>query len=700
MPVAYSNPNNAFDGNPATFATGVVTGDIATCTWAGWSAAAGAYSALNLLIDNQVTVPGPAMSTAWLGYSTDGGNTWTTIYTVTGTSLVRARTTDTVMLPAGTNLAQLQVRASIQSSSLLTSEHHIFEISSSGVLVSATPITLALTNQSANVCVTPPTDPQETSIRLYRRGGTLPNNWFQVGQFPVASLVQGGCGAGTLLINDNVPDSQAEVGQLLPQDNFQPVQSVAATAFPLGVVFGPYVGYVLACGDPARPEAVYFCLPGNADIWPAESWVVVGNPGEQMMSGIVYSLRCFAFSRERMFIMLPNIIAGVTFTPSETSCRRGLKGRFALCAGEQGVYFVSKDGVYRTQGGPEQSVIDDSIRPLFPVREGTVGTPTNGYDAVDLTQENTLRLAFHNSEIWFFYTGLTTQLPQLLIYDERRSRWRGASYPDNETVAYSEPSTTSSLLLGASDGDIYQVGGETDGENNVPIAVDFRTGAIDEGRPLNEKEWMNIAIDIDPGGATVANPVVITPLINGEAQTELALPITGTGRQRVPLPLNQAGTEVYAYNIEFDIAWTSGPGGVVQPKLFQYDLMYRHEPAELTHWQLPPTTFGMQGYLHVRDLYLMVRSNAPITLQVLPSNGPTQVFTLPSTGNVKRKLYVQLAPSKALSYSFIMDSSAIFRMYADESEVRCKQWLSKLGYQNVPVLGREQVGRPFGQVNV
>jgi hypothetical protein len=692
---AFSNLGFVFDGNLATAATWGGGGNLASMIVSGWTRSAFQYTALTLYL-NMTVISSPAGAVWETDYSTDSGNTWIR-FGFSGAGPL-TNSTANVSLPPGQDLTKLRVRVSTHTNGIVSANMAIYEIWTAGAINPAVPANLALTNQSANVCVAPPADPQETAIRLYRRGGTLPNNYFQVGQFSVASLAQGGCGPGTLQINDNVADSTAQLGPIMPLDNFQPVQSVQAQNLSLPVIFGPYDTRVLGCGDPARPESVYFSIRGNADIWPAENWVVVGNPGDQMMNGIVYSLRCFAFSRERMFILLPNIIAGVTFTPSETSCRRGLKGRWALCAGKLGVYFGAKDGIYRTQGGPEQSVIDDSIRPLFPVREGTVGKPTNGYDAVDMTDENGLRLAFHNDEIWFFYTGLTTQERQLLIYDEDRSRWRGAEYADDETIVYSEPNTGSSLLLGAVDGDLYMVGGASDGENVADIPVNFRTGAFDEGRPLNLKEYADVIIDVDPGGANAGNPVVITAIMNGETLTELALNVVGAGRQRVPLPLNQTGTEVYAYNIEFDFAWNANAS--VQPIVYQYDILYRHEPAELTHWELPPTSFGLQGYIHIRDIYLMVRSKANLTLTVTPIGGTVQTFVLPSTGGAKSKLYVQLGPSKGKGYAFSVDSAVPFQIYADESELRVKQWLSKLGYQNVPVIGREQVGKPFGLVNV
>jgi hypothetical protein len=718
---AFLNPGNAYDGNLATFSEGtsalssisnppLTLNSIVACGWRGFAVASGALSSLVLSVvwsGVAQSVGVGNLSSINIAYSTDGG---ITIINTSGSNssigsngtqtVVGTQTTFNVTLPPGTDVTKLIVYAvggcTLTKAGSASVDAKVYEIYLTATLMAPVTSTLALTNQSANVCVTPPTDPQETAIRLYRRGGTLPNNWFQIGQFPVSSLVIGGCGAGTLQINDNVPDSQAELGEILPQDNFQPIQSVQAVNFPLPVIFGPYTGRVLGCGDPARPDAVYFSNVGNADIWGAEDWVVVADPGEQAMNGLEYNLRLFAFSRERLYIMLPNIIAGVTFTPAKTACRRGLKGRWALTSGEQGIYFVSKDGVYRSQGGPEQSIIDDSIRPLFPTREAPVGVPVNGYDAVNMDDENGLRLTYHNGEVWFYYTGATSGLRQLMIYDERRSRWRPGTYTPRHQIAYSEPNTDSSLLYGGVDGSLYAAGGLDD--NGSPIPVDITTGAADQGRSLNLKEYLTVNFDVDPGGASISTPITVTPRVNGGLLAELALRITGSGRQRVTLPLNQNGNEVYAYNMEFDIQWSGG--ALVQPIFYQYETIYRHEPTETTHWELPRSSMGFEGFFHIRDIYMVLRSSADVTLTVTPDNSPPQTFVLPNTGGAKNTIYFKLAASKSTSYAFALDSAAPFRVYADEIEVRAKQWLTKLGYKNIPIIGREQVGKPFGLTNV
>lgn len=710
--VAFTNPGNAIDANPATFATG--TASVSTilsivessCQWQAPAAnAIGILQTLTLNLNRSFTLTqtGVGRGSYQSFYSLDGGVTFTGIDVGSGTF---AQGIVSVNLPPTTDFTKIIVKTVIIAQNrtnvpgTATATGKVFDVNLSAVALTGALLSLSLTNQSANICVTAPVDPQETAIRLYRRGGTLLNNWFNVGQFTVASLVQGSCAAGTLLINDNVPDSIAQLGNILLIDNFQPIQSVQATNFPLPVIFvSSGTGRLLGCGDPARPDAVYFSNPGNADIWGAEAWVVVANPGEQCMNGLDYNLRTFVFSRERLYIMLPNIVAGVTFTPAETACRRGLKGRWAFTAGEQGIYFVSKDGIYRTQGGPESSIIDDSIRPLFPVLDGQAGTPTNGYDAVNMDDEDGLRMANHNGEIWFFYTGLTTGLRQILIFDERRTRWRAASYTNQMNMCYSEPNADSSLIFGGTDGDIYQVQGSTD-EGGALIFAQVTTGAFDQGRPLNLKEYMTVNFDVDPGGATPSRPIIITPRINGETANDFALLVTGSGRQRVTLPLNQNSAEVYAYNMEFDITWQAS--ATINPILYQYEIIYRHEPTETTHWELPQTSMGMEGWFHIRDMYLVMRSRAPVTLTVTPGvvGAAPQTFVLPSSAGAKNTFYVQLAANKANSYAFALDSALPFRVYAEDCEIRAKQWLTNLGYKNVPIILREQVGKPFGLTNV
>lgn len=111
-------PTAAFDQN---FSTAGTCGDSSvsmtpeTEVWSGFvnSIYATAQISVTLKINSSVTkINGTgANTTGKLEYSLDGGSTWTTVYSVTGTT-VRAVTTDAISLPVTQNLTLVQVRGS------------------------------------------------------------------------------------------------------------------------------------------------------------------------------------------------------------------------------------------------------------------------------------------------------------------------------------------------------------------------------------------------------------------------------------------------------------------------------------------------------------------------------------------------------------------------------------------------------------
>lgn len=252
-------------------------------------------------------------------------------------------------------------------------------------------------------------------------------------------------------------------------------------------------------------------------------------------------------------------------------------------------------------------------------------------------------------------------------------------------AVYSEGNTISSLLMGTTTGILAQTGGAVDlGNQNISCVV--RTGSYDQGQPLNMKEYGNVIFDLDPGGATDAFPVIITPYINGEAAVESSIAVTGSGRQQVPLDLS----DVYAFNMEFEIAWTRN--AAINPIIYQLDILYRVEPAAVKHWETRESSLGQVGFQHVRDLYVAIRSTADVTLQVMADGVPVN-YTLPSTAGLRRKLFLGMTSNKGKLYRFVFDSAQEFRIYADDCETRAKPWLGLLGYSVRSAFGEEGAGQ-------
>jgi len=397
-------------------------------------------------------------------WSTDGTN-FTTFVNVSNNV---SRKTTSVTLPAGTDSSTVSVKfistAAAGGNSSVTIQMNLFDLSMT-TDTSTTVQTLSLTNQSANVCVTAPgnlNDGRVQNIRLYRRGGSLVDGWRLVGTFPISSLSQGSCGAGYLLINDNISDTELSSAPLLELDNDQPVTSITTLDQPLNAIWGP-VGSearLMGCGDPNRPEVVYWSKPGNPDAWPPENFAEVSEPGTPIISGTPYNNRIYAFSRERVYELVEGITPGVTFTPFVTPSAHGLFTKTGLAIGPA-MFFISKDGIYASTGGQEQSIVENDIKPLFPTYD-TPGQDVGLYEAVDYTQPDAMRLRYHNDELYFTYAGATSGILQMLIYDLLKKRWRAADYSVGISEVYSQPSTVSSLLIGSSGGSYYEAGGPID----------------------------------------------------------------------------------------------------------------------------------------------------------------------------------------------------------------------------------------------
>lgn len=761
----------------------------ASCIWKGFASPPTTSYKSTLLVTWQVTINKPDIAPiqVQLSYSVDNGSSFTNFAFASAT---QGQTTSSVVLPLGTDLAKVQFQCWGFCNSHASGGTFVpggsFTVIIGNIQIDCnlnpTSSTLTLSNQEAFVVVTDPgtlNDGRITAYRLYRRGGSLTDAYRLVGTYPL----------GTTLLVDNIDDTTLSTMPLLDFDNDAPVSSVSITGQPISQVWGPagIEARLLGCGDPGRPEAVYFSKPGNADSWPPQNWLLVSDPGIAMVNGCVFNNQTFAFSRERIYQLVEGYVPGITFTPFVTPSAHGLFCPTGLAIGPL-MFFVAKDGIYSTSGGVETSIVENDIKPLFPTYDSP-GEDVNGYEAVDMALPDNIRLRYHNDELYFAYTGQTTGTRQMLIYDLLKKRWRAADYTTGISEVYSEPGTVSSLLMGSDGGGLYLSSGTVDpteldvieglnivstvvsnvtlpfgtyyarvsrisetfdgttGEMSLSnefsgITVDinhgigttlpeapegtiawriyygmttglesayqefpesgltlsrsvvvrvpgtvgmlptanadpriagrFRTGANDQGQPLNRKQYSNLLLDLAPAGSTV----FVTPVIDGDTQTEATLQVTGSGRKQVPLDLS----DYFAFNTAYEIEWQRDPADQIGPQLFQQDTLHFLEPVAVEKWTTQPMSFGFPGYMHIRDCYIAIRSTAEVMLTVVLDETVVQTYTLASTSGKRQKVYVQLASNKAKEYLLKLSSTAEFRTYDGDMEVRVKPWLSVLGY--------------------
>lgn len=450
--------------------------------------------------------------------------------------------------------------------------------------------------------------------RIYRRGGSLNTQWLYLG----TNTSDGGS------YTDTASDTAISASSALELDNDQPVTTVdtggnTVLAQPIPAIWGPVLDILYGCGDPNRAGTLYWCKPTMLDSWPSTYFVEACSPSEALMNGFALSSSAFVFSRERLFAILPNLTDVSQVTVQPTACTHGLAGRWALCVGPGGCFFVGKDGIYVTAGGPEQSITEDSIRGIFH------GETRNGYLPIDFNYPHELRLALHDNELWFRYRD-TSGGTSILVYSIIYQFWRAVDFGYDVSAIYSEEGTPQrNLLLGAvASGKIYSYSGTTD--DGLPITGSFRTGSLDQGMPRENKLYGDFSLDADRQGATLT----VTPYINAEANsltpTSLA---TLTGRQRYYGDLAAA----LARNLALDVTWTTS---TAPPIIYQGGVSYVQQPhtteTRVTNWD----TGGALAAKQVKGVKLEVNTFGRTKQVNLQADGVT--FTTISVSTPDRQV--------------------------------------------------------------
>jgi len=120
--------------------------------------------------------------------------------------------------------------------------------------------------------------------------------------------------------------------------------------------------------------------------------------------------------------------------------------------------------------------------------------------------------------------------------------------------------------------------------------------------------------------------------------------------------------------------------------------IWQPAPELVTTWITPVTTHGLQGYFSHRDSQIAVLSSAAVNFKVTANgiSGSPFSYSIPSTGSLFLKNYLPLQPMKSKEVQYSLTSSAGFRLFVQDCEVRIKQWGS-----NGPYLS----AKPFGDLS-
>lgn len=473
----------------------------------------------------------------------------------------------------------------------------------------------------------------------------------------------------------------------------------------LPYMWGPDVsGTLFACGDTLRAGTLSFAKGNNPDSAPDKYNIEIVPPSEPLLGGEIVDGLSFVASSKRWWALYPqpdNPLQRYNFV--EMPFTRGLAAPYGHCTDGQALYWWAKDGIYSSKLG---SLTDEDLLNLFP-HEGISGhTVTyNGISipAPDYAQAGGFRLGYCNGYLYAIYESQNGQF-QCLVYDLHRAAWSLDNYPGRQpTTVYAieqKPESNSTLnpvLLfgkflnpGFSQGAVFKQAENINDEVNpgvstgVPITGILAEREYDGGDYRAPKQWGDFFVDSFPRAA--GTPLAVTPMSQGVPLIPAQTIPTNVNRQRVPLSVG--GILVSDFMGLFMIWSDDFTKQTFPTSLLAWEPSFDIQPTRTVGWHTFGSSYGLQGFGHIRQVALAYVSTAPIVFTMTTFDGisPASV-TLPSTGGLYKKVLFPLTANKGQLFIFQITSSAPFQIFEDDSEVHLGGWSRASAYQIMKTFG-------------
>lgn len=224
-------------------------------------------------------------------------------------------------------------------------------------------------------------------------------------------------------------------------------------------------GFETTTGGPnaatSSPSHVFFSEPGkfsdnvtgagNEDWKTANNVILSPGDGEKIMAAVAWRELVFVFKETKFFVFYGNSVGSdgvVDFNYRPVDAGVGLASSRALAVAPEGVYFMSREGVYLTTGS-EPRRVSDLITPIWD-GETNIYFKSSTLNHGSITQA---AMAWWDDRIYLAIpTGSATTNDRLLVYDSRYQWWSLWDIPAAAMCRW-RPSTQEELVFAYASGE-------------------------------------------------------------------------------------------------------------------------------------------------------------------------------------------------------------------------------------------------------
>jgi hypothetical protein len=222
---------------------------------------------------------------------------------------------------------------------------------------------------------------------------------------------------------------------------------LVATAFGTQTNAGPG-------GQPTTPSRVYLSLPGRPEEWETDGyggssgavppysdargrdWLdLTPGDGEQIMAAVTWRELVFIFKETKFFALWGEGTSSegvTTFEYREVVNNVGLASKHAVAVGRDGVYFMNRRGVYRTNGG-DPELLSDIISPMW-TQDPDVYFQSR---PINLARLDLPRALWHMERLYLAVpTGEAAANDRMLVYDTVHKWWSLYDVPASALASF------------------------------------------------------------------------------------------------------------------------------------------------------------------------------------------------------------------------------------------------------------------------
>lgn len=448
----------------------------------------------------------------------------------------------------------------------------------------------------------------------------------------------------------------------------------------LPYMWGPdAAGTIFAVGDSLRPGNVYFSKNYNPDSAPDAYNIEIVPASEPLLGGEVLDGLSFVASPERWFALYPQPENPVQrYSVVQQPFLRGLAAPFGHCNDGVSLYWWAKDGIYASTKG---SLTDADLYNLFP-HDGVAGVDVTysgtTVHAPDYSRCGTFRLTFSNGYLYAIYQDSEGDYRTLVLdttdgswsVDEYTSPLSAAFHPSQQpgTLQSASSSLYAELVMGNTDGNVCtQEQGQNDDDG--PISCIVASLEFDGGDTRAPKQWGDFFIDLVPAADA---GVTVTPVSQGNAVNAGTLVTSSASRIRKPVSVGGLKTSAFMGLL---VSWIDDFDSQDDPtRLHLWQPSFTILPAEDISWQTIGSAFGLDGYMHVRQIAIAWISTQDITLTPGTVDGQAPApIVIPASPTYKKQLF-PLSANKGQLFNWNATSSEPFQFFLDDFEIHVGQW--------------------------